>query len=193
MIHHLSGRLIEKNPTHAVIECGGVGYLVHISLQTFESLPDQKQIKLLTHLIVREDAQILYGFHNELERDLFIQLISVSGVGPSTARTMLSSLTAVDIQQAIMSEDVKVIQSVKGIGAKTAQRVILDLKDKMAKQFDLKIIEQSSSFPAKQEALTALEVLGFNSKQAEKALDKLVKENPDLKVEELIKKALKAL
>ena len=137
MIEHLSGRLIEKNPTHLVIECGGVGYFVNISLNTFAALPDQEALKIYTHLQVREDAHTLYGFYTPGEREIFRLLLSVSGVGASTARTMLSSMTPAQIRDAIASGDVPSIQAVKGIGAKTAQRVILDLKDKVLKVYDL--------------------------------------------------------
>ena len=184
---------MEKNPTHAVIDCNGVGYLLHISLNTFSLLPDNENVLLYTHLSIREDAHTLYGFFNKIEREIFKLLISVSGVGPSIARTMLSSMTSEEIQQAIASENVKVIQSVKGIGAKTAQRVIVDLKDKVLKIFDLDEVSVIQNNTNKEEALSALEVLGFARKQADKVIGNILKETPDASVEKLIKQALKNL
>ena len=193
MINHLRGKLVEKNPTYAVVECNGVGYLVHISLQTFSAIGDSEAIFLHTHQIIREDAHSLYGFSTVLERELFRLLISVSGVGPSTARTMLSSMSPQEIQQGIVNGDVALIQSVKGIGAKTAQRVILDLKDKILKSYQIEENEVAQGNTNKEEALSALEVLGFNAKQSEKVLNNLLKTEPELSVEQLIKKALKSL
>ena len=137
MITQIRGRLVEKNPTYVVVDCAGVGYLLHVSLQTFSSLPTDENIRLFTHLSIREDAHTLYGFITKTEREVFKLLISVSGVGPSIARTMLSSMSSEEVQNAIASENVALIQSVKGIGAKTAQRVIVDLKDKILKTFDI--------------------------------------------------------
>ena len=193
MISHIQGRLVEKNPTDVVIECNGVGYLINISLHTFSSLPASEQVKLFTHLIVREDAHILYGFSSVAEREIFRLLISVSGVGASTARTMLSSLAPEQIVDAIAGNDTATIQSVKGIGTKTAQRVILDLKDKILKIYGLSSNSIESSNTNKIEALSALETLGFARKQAEKVCDSLVKENPQASVETIIKLALKKL
>jgi holliday junction DNA helicase RuvA len=133
MIGHLNGKLVEKNPTELIIECGGVGYEVKISLNTFSALGSDESIKVFTKLVVREDAHILYGFASKEEREMFNHLVSVSGIGPNTAMIMLSSLVPDEIAHAIQSEDVRTIQSIKGIGAKTAQRVIIDLKDKMLK------------------------------------------------------------
>jgi len=140
MITHLRGRLIEKNPTYVVVDCNGIGYFVNISLNTFSALPEEETIKIYTHLHVKEDSHTLYGFMDIMEREIFRLLISVSGIGTSTARTMLSSLHPDQIKQAIASNDVATIQGIKGIGAKTAQRVILDLKDKILKVFDLAIL-----------------------------------------------------
>lgn len=193
MITHIRGKLVEKNPTYAIIEANGVGYYLNISLNTFSLLPDSENGFLYTHLSIREDAHTLYGFITKKEREIFLLLISVSGVGPSIARTMLSSMTADEIQRAIASGDVKVIQSVKGIGAKTAQRVLVDLKDKILKSYTIDEVSQVSDNSNKDEALTALEVLGFNKKQSEKVLDKILKEDNSLSVEELIKRALKNL
>ena len=193
MITQIKGRLVEKSPTYVVIDCGGVGYILHISLNTFSSLPEGEAITLFTHLSVKEDSNTLYGFINKTEREIFRLLISVSGVGPSIARTMLSSMNTDEIQQAIVSENIALIQSVKGIGAKTAQRVIIDLKDKIMKTFDLEAISIISNNTNKDEALSALEVLGFHKKQAEKVLNAVLKEHADATVELLIKTALKRL
>lgn len=193
MITQIRGKLVEKNPTYAVVDCNGVGYLLHISLNTFSSLPDQEAVLLYTHLLIREDAHTLFGFINKTEREVFRLLISVSGVGPSIARTMLSSMTSEEIQQAIASENVPVIQSVKGIGAKTAQRVIVDLKDKIVKTFDIDEVSLSPSNTNKGEALSALEVLGFQRKQSDKLVAAIVKEYPDATIEQIIKLALKSL
>jgi Holliday junction DNA helicase RuvA len=168
MITQIKGRLVEKNPTYVVIDCSGVGYLLHISLNTFSSLPESEAITLYAHLSVKEDSHTLYGFIDKTEREIFRLLISVSGVGPSIARTMLSSMSSEEIQQAIASENIALIQSVKGIGAKTAQRVIIDLKDKILKTFDLDSISVIKNNTNKDEALSALEVLGFNRKQSDK-------------------------
>ncbi len=193
MISHIQGRLVEKNPTDVVIDCNGVGYFINISLHTFSNLPSGENVKLFTHLIVREDAHILYGFSSVAERELFGLLISVSGVGPSTARTMLSSLVPDQIVDAIATNDLATIQSAKGIGAKTAQRLVLDLKDKILKVHGLSSISSGTSNTNKIEALSALETLGFARKQAEKVCDSIVKENPLASVEMIIKLALKNL
>ena len=191
MIGRLNGKLIEKNPTDLLIECGGVGYEVKISLNTFTSLSDNESICIYTKLIVREDAQILYGFNSKEEREMFNQLISVSGIGPNTAMIMLSSLTPSEIAHAIQSENVTLIQSVKGIGAKTAQRVIVDLKGKsmIVESSAENITEKSNTIHF--DALSALVSLGFDKRAAEKALNKANVENATL--ESLIKEALKVL
>jgi Holliday junction DNA helicase RuvA len=193
MIHHIQGKLIEKNLTYVVIESNGLGYLIHISLSTYSKIEEQEALKLYTHLSIKEDAHTLYGFFDKSEREVFKLLISVSGVGPSTARTMLSSMTAEEIQKAILSEDVATIQRAKGIGGKTAQRVIIDLKDKITKTCNLEEFSVVSYNTVKEETLTALEVLGFARKQSEKLIDKILQENSDLNVESLIKLALKNL
>ena len=193
MITQIRGRLVEKNPTYVVVDCAGVGYLLHVSLQTFSSLPTEENIRLFTHLSIREDAHTLYGFITKTEREVFKLLISVSGVGPSIARTMLSSMSSEEVQNAIASENVALIQSVKGIGAKTAQRVIVDLRDKILKTFDIDEVSLSSNNTNKEEALSALEVLGFNRKQCEKVITAILKDSPNETVELLIKKALKNL
>ena len=193
MITQIRGRLVEKNPTYVVVDCAGVGYLLHVSLQTFSALPTDENIRLFTHLSIREDAHTLYGFISKTEREVFKLLISVSGVGPSIARTMLSSMSSEEVQNAIASENVALIQSVKGIGAKTAQRVIVDLKDKILKTFDIDEVSLSSNNTNKEEALSALEVLGFNRRQSEKVITAILKDTPNETVELLIKKALKNL
>lgn len=184
---------MEKNPTEVVVDCNGVGYLLHISLNTFSALPNDENVVLYTHLSIREDAHTLFGFINKTEREVFKLLISVSGVGPSIARTMCSSMTSEEIQNAIASENVRVIQSVKGIGAKTAQRVIVDLKDKILKTFDIDEVSLNTSNTNKDEALSALEVLGYHRKQSEKIVNAILKEQPDASVENIIKSALKNL
>ncbi|GFE02185.1 Holliday junction ATP-dependent DNA helicase RuvA [Alteromonas sp. KUL156] len=184
---------MEKNPTYAVVDCNGVGYLMHISLNTYSLLPNDEYVLLYTHLSIREDAHTLYGFSTKTEREVFRLLTSVSGVGPSTARTMLSSMTSQEVSQAIASGDVKLIQTVKGIGAKTAQRVIVDLKDKVLKTFDIDEVSVVQNNTNKEEALSALEVLGFARKQADKVIGNILKETPDASVEKLIKQALKNL
>ena len=194
MITQLQGKLVEKNPTNVVIDCYGVGYFVNISLNTYAALPEGEAIKLYTYLQIKEDAHTLYGFLTKAEREVFVLLISVSGVGAGTARTMLSSLTAAQVRNAIVNGEVATIQSVKGIGAKTAQRVVLDLKDKMLKLQDFADAPISAVSTHKEEALAALEVLGFVRKQAEKVVDKIVQVAPEsLSVEDIIKQALKSL
>lgn len=191
MIGHLNGKLVEKNPTELVIECGGVGYEVKISLNTFSAIGSEEALKIFTKLVVREDAHILYGFATKEEREMFSHLVSVSGIGPNTAMIMLSSLVPDEIAHAIQSEDVRTIQSIKGIGAKTAQRVIIDLKDKMLKMVfsSENIFNQNNT--NRFDALTALVSLGFDKKSAEKAIDKI--STGEETVEQLIKEALKIL
>ena len=191
MIAQLDGKLVEKNPTDLVIDCGGVGYEVKISLNTFSALGSSEHVILYTKMIVREDAQLLYGFAEKTEREMFNHLISVSGIGPNTAMIMLSSLVPAEIASAIQSEDVKTIQSIKGIGAKTAQRVIVDLKDIMLKMAfsteDIFNANNTNQF----DALTALVSLGFDKKAAEKVIDRI--STGEESVEQLIKEALKVL
>jgi len=193
MITHISGKLVEKNPASIVVECNGLGYYLPISLQTFSKIPDKEFIKLYTYLNIRDDAHILYGFADKTEREIFKFLISVSGVGPSTAITMLSSMDSKEIQQAIASEDVAKIKSVKGIGIKTAQRVIVDLKDKILKTYELSDDISVSNNTIKNEALSALEVLGFSRKKVDSAIQVILQDSPNISLEELIKKALKNL
>ena len=193
MITHLKGKLVEKNPTHVIIECSGVGYFVNISLNTFSNIKDEESICLFTHLLVKEDSHTLFGFAEKSEREIFRLLLSVSGIGSSTARIMLSSLSPAQIRDAIANGDVATIQGIKGIGAKTAQRVILDLRDKILKVYDIDEVSINSNNTSKEEALSALEVLGFVRRQAEKAVDKVINQDPSLSAENIIKLALKNL
>ena len=195
MITHLEGRLVEKTPTYIVIDCNGVGYWVNISLNTFSQLPDSERVKLYTYLQVKEDAHTLFGFFDKSERELFTLLISVSGVGAATARVMLSSLSPTQLRSAIINNEVRTIQSAKGIGAKTAQRIILDLREKVLKLSEdptLPALPQGQ--PHKEEALAALEVLGYPRKTAEGVVGKILSQaNEEISVEQLIKQALKQL
>jgi Holliday junction DNA helicase RuvA len=193
MIAHIQGKLVEKSPTDVVIDCGGVGYHVNISLHTHSLLPKADFVKLYTHLQIKEDAHTLFGFVEKSEREIFRMLLSVSGIGASIARTMLSSLEPKQIINVIASGDVDTIQKIKGIGSKTAQRVILDLKEKVLKLYDLDEVSMSLSNTNKDEALSALEVLGFVRKTSEKVIEKIIKEDPEASVETIIKKALKNL
>ena len=193
MITQIIGRLVEKLPTHVVIDCQGVGYQVNISLHTFSQLSDDENIKLYTHLQIKEDSHTLFGFFTTLERSVFRLLLSVSGIGASTARTMLSSLEPQQIQRAIITEDLATIKSVKGIGLKTAQRVLIELKDKMLNLFEGEEIQLFSNNTIKEEALSALEVLGYSRKQSEKVIDNAIQSAPDSSVEDLIKAALNKL
>jgi len=193
MISYVKGKLIEKTPTHTVIETNGIGYFIHISLNTYTEIPDEESIKLHTHFHILEDAHSLYGFFTKTEREVFRQLISVSGVGVSTAMVMLSSMSPEEIQRAIASANVALIKKVKGIGAKTAERVIVDLRDKILKTVDIETISTDSNNTIREESLSALDVLGFSRKQTERVVDILLKENPKFDVETLIKQALKNL
>ena len=193
MITHLRGRLVEKTPTGVVIECNGVGYFVNISLNTFSQLPDNENTFLLTYLQVKEDSHQLFGFINSNERDIFKLLISVSGIGTNTARTMLSSLTPKQIRDGISSENVTLIQSVKGIGLKTAQRVIIELRDKILKVYGFDETISDLNNTKKDEALSGLEVLGFSKKQSDRVVVDILKNIPDASVELIIKEALKNL
>ena len=187
----LSGRLVEKNPTDILLDCNGVGYEVRISLNTYTKIGSDEALRIYTKLIVREDAHLLYGFHETIERDMFNLLISVSGIGPNTAIIMLSSMSPEDIAYAIQSDNVAAIQKIKGIGAKTAQRVIIDLKGKVLKfQGDTEIIASTHN-TKRIDALNALISLGFDKRSVDKVLDKLNAE--ELSVEFLIKEALRML
>ncbi len=193
MIAHIQGKLIEKTPTEVIIDCNGVGYHINISLHTYSLIPASETIKLFTYLQIKEDAHSLFGFVEKSEREIFKMLLSVSGIGASIARTMLSSLDPKQIIQALAVGDLATIQSIKGIGSKTAQRAILDLKDKVLKLYDIDEVSMSQSNTNKDEALSALEVLGFNKKLAEKIIDKIMIQDSAATVETLIKQALKNL
>lgn len=195
MIHHIEGRLVEKTPTYAVIDAGGVGYIMQISLNTFSKIGESEKCKLYTEqLYVRDDMPRFFGFADVAERNLFRLLVSVSGVGGTSALLMLSSLSAAEIQTAIATGNVALIKSVKGIGEKTAQRIIVDLKGKMGKEELSSDFFVSSNNTLKEEALSALVALGFNKSAADKVLDKIVRtEGAGLSVEQLIKSALKNL
>jgi Holliday junction DNA helicase RuvA len=193
MYDFLKGRLVEKNPTFVVIEVNGVGYQVNISLNTFSVIKDQENILLYVYLLVREDALTLYGFSDKDERTMFTNLLTVSGVGANTARLILSSLSTEEIFNAITSENAKLLQSVKGVGGKTAQRIILDLKDKMPKTgITVEKVNRHHN-TIREEALSGLLILGFNKLSAEKVIDKILDKGLVVDVEGLIKEALKAL
>lgn len=185
---------MEKSPVHAVIECSGVGYFVNISLHTFSLLPDDESCKLFIHEVIREDSRSLVGFAEEDEREVYRKLISVSGVGASTARVIMSSMSPDEVKHVIVSGDVNTMKSVKGIGAKTAQRIIVDLQDKIAAgDGNIEKVELSNN-TLKSEALSALTLLGFDKTKADKTLDKILKQEGDnIAVEQLIKLALKQL
>ena len=194
MYDYFNGKLVFKAPTHVILDVGGIGYHIHISLTTYSQIKDQEQCKLYISFQVREDSQTLYGFATEGERQLFNHLISVSGIGPNTGRMMLSSITPEEIQNAIIQGQVQVMQKIKGIGPKSAQRVILELQDKLKKQgpdalIPLPVTKQS----VPEEALSALLMLGFGKPQAEKVLNSLVASDAEQTVEQLIKAALKRL
>ncbi len=193
MFEFISGKMVELYPTYAVIETGGIGYNINISLQTFASLEGKTEAMLYLHQVVREDAHLLYGFYKKTERELFRQLISVSGVGANTARVILSSLSADEISRAIALSDVDTLKRIKGIGLKTAQRIVVDLKDKIGKGGADQDIFAPSNNTLKLEALSALVMLGFAKSVAEKTIDQLLKQNPGHSVETLIKDALKGL
>jgi len=194
MYEYVKGVVAELTPTYVVIEAGGIGYSVHISLQTYGEVGKLREVQLWLHQVVREDAQLLYGFFDKEERDVFRQLINVSGVGPNTARMMLSSLSSAEIRQAIQLDDVSKLQSIKGIGLKTAQRLLVELKDKIGKTAPATSVSGTPTLPAKhEEALSALVLLGFGKAPAEKVLQTLLRENATYTTEELIKAALKRL
>lgn len=196
MYSYISGPLAEVTPSYAVVDCSGVGYLLEITLNTYTEIKDQPQVKLWVHEVVREDAHLLYGFAETAERDMFRLLIGVSGVGASTARMMLSSLSVSELQEAVASQNVKRVQSVKGIGAKTAQRIILELQDKMGglQGGQLGLPGVTAMNHNMEEAQSALVMLGFPKPNVEKVLQQLAKELPaDTTVEELIKQSLRKL
>ncbi len=193
MYEYISGKVAESSPAHVVIDVNGIGYLLQISLNTFSRLEGKTEAQLFIHENIREDTFALFGFADPSERDLFRHLISVSGIGANTARMMLSSLSPEELRGAILTDNVNVIKGVKGIGAKTAQRVIVDLKDKLGKEpVDQKIFTSQDN-TIREEALSALVMLGFAKPGAQKAIDKLLAQSPLLKVEEVIKQALKIM
>jgi Holliday junction DNA helicase RuvA len=192
MLHHLRGTLFEKSPTHVVVECGGIGYIIQISLTTYGQLPDSGEVKLLLHPVYREDAQLLFGFATELEREVFLLLNSVSGVGASTARVILSTLRPEEALNVVANGDSGSLQRIKGIGAKTAQRIVVDVRDKAIKLGASSPIA-SGGPSARNEAIEALLVLGFARPAVEKALSALAVEHADASVEDLIKSALARL
>ena len=193
MYAFIAGKIAEITAAYAIIDNHGVGYFINITLNTFTAIGEQPEVKLYTHLQVLEDAHNLFGFYTAKERDMFELLISVSGVGCNTARLILSSLTVNELSTAIANEDIKTIQAVKGIGSKTAQRLIVDLKDKVKKTDYAEEIVETVDNTVKNEALSALVILGFSKNAASKALDKLLKQSPDTSVEVLIREALKLL
>ena len=193
MYEFITGKLVEKNPAFVVLENNGIGYLLNISLNTFTKIKDAEQAKLYIHFHVREDAQVFYGFADDAERELFRHLLTVSGVGAGTARLILSSLTSEEVYEAITQGNAGILQSVKGIGGKTAQRIVIDLRDKLTKAgIELEKVDLSHN-TIKDEALSGLLILGFNKSVAEKALNRVIKQGSANSVEELIKEALKVL
>jgi len=193
MIDYITGTVTELNPACAVVECNGIGYDINISLNTFSALEKDTSCRILIHEAIREDAHLLYGFATADERNLFRQLITVSGVGAGTARMMLSSLTPSDLREAIISGNVAILKGVKGIGLKTAQRIIVDLKDKIGKHAGSGEILTFSDNTAREEALSALVMLGFARSSVSKVIDNILRENNKLQVEEIVRKALKLL
>ena len=195
MIAYLSGTFTQKNPAFVVVECNGVGYQVHISLHTYSRIQRLEKGKIHTYLVVREDAHILYGFADEAEKNMFILLIGVQGVGPNTARMILSSMNVAELEQAVIAENDALIQRIKGVGPKTAKRIVIDLKDKVGKGLEpTENVFGNTHNSLKEEALSALAMLGFTRQQCEKAVNSALKTDPDPKdVESLIKLALKNL
>ncbi len=193
MLDFIKGEIKELTPTTLVLEINGLGYELNISLQSFSQLQDIKSSLVYVHEVIREDAHLLFGFTTKDERGIFRQLISVSGVGANTARMILSSMSTDEVRNAIASENVESLKSIKGIGAKSAQRIIVDLKDKVNKSSDISQIFKQVDNTIKEEALSALEILGFSRKQGEKVIHKILADDSSLPVEDLIKQALKLL
>ncbi len=192
MYEYIQGTIAELTPATVVIDNQGVGYHIQISLNTYSALSGKEQAVVFVHQVVRDDAHLLYGFFNKSEREIFRQLISVSGIGSNTARMILSSLSPDEIKEAILSGNVKLLNNIKGVGAKTAQRIIVDLKDKVGKSNLTEEFFQAQSNTNREEALSALVMLGFVKGSVEKILDKLLQANPNASVEELVKQALKS-
>ena len=193
MYDFIEGILVEKTPAFVVLNNNGIGYHIHISLFTFSSLPENGTIKLFIHNVVREDANILFGYATKREREIFRHLISVSGIGANTARIILSSLNPDEVVHAILQAEVSVLQSIKGIGGKTAQRIIVDLKDKIGKGVDAGELFSEERNTIRDESLSALVALGFPKKQVEKVIKNILSQNSELSVEEVVKQALKLL
>ncbi len=194
MIAHIEGDLTYKCPTHVILECNGIGYQINISLYTYNKISNLNKAKLLTYLHVKEDAHTLYGFAEESEKQVFVSLISVSGIGPNTARTILSSISSQELHNAIINENVVILEGIKGIGAKSAKRMILELKDKFGKQDIETSISGVDGNNIKKEALSALVMLGYNRSSAEQTVNKILSVNKEsITVEELIKIALKSI
>jgi len=193
MFEYIKGAVISLKPSHVILETNSIGYFITISLNTYTQLNGKENVKLYIHQVIREDAHLFYGFATESERELFRMLISVSGIGSNTAIMMFSSLSPDEISQAILNENVVLLKSIKGIGIKTAQRVIIDLKDKVGKSPASEQIVASADNTLRNEALSALVMLGFAKKPAEKELDKILAAQPNLSVESVIKLALKSL
>ena len=191
MYEFIEGEFVEKSPAHLVVSTGHLAYYIHISVLTYSNISNQPGGRIYLHFVVREDAQLLYGFSTRSEREIFRLLISVSGVGANTARLILSSLTSDEITQAILSGNVAVLQGIKGIGAKSAQRIIIDLKDKVGKGAGIDELFFSQDNTSREEALSALVALGFPKRTVEKILTRILSEQPELSVEEVVKAALK--
>lgn len=197
MIDYIKGELKELNPAYAVLETGGIGYCIHITLPTYSAIQQEEKVKLFVYESIREDAHVLFGFLTQAERQLFLLLISVSGIGANTARVIMSSYSAQDIQEMIATGNVNALNSIKGIGSKTAQRIIVDLKDKIIKVAGMQETAMSMNFAVssqtKDEAVAALVMLGFSAAASQKAADKILKQQPDIEVGQLIKLALKMM
>ncbi|AEU09389.1 Holliday junction branch migration protein RuvA [Blattabacterium sp. (Cryptocercus punctulatus) str. Cpu] len=200
MITHLRGKLIEKNQSYLIIDCNGIGYYIHISLSTYSSFSTKKEgeeIYIYTYLFIKEHQHVLYGFFDRIERKIFSDLISVNGIGPNSAITLLSSLTPYEIEQSIFNEEIEVFKRVKGIGIKTAHRIIIELKDKIGifskKEKNVTLFDKNTPSIIKKEALSALIVLGFSTKESKKVLEDILEKNPRFTVENLIKESIKKL
>lgn len=193
MYEYIKGTLAEINPAYAIVETGNIGYFINISLHTFSNISGKKEVKLLIHQIVRDDAHLFFGFADKHEREIFRMLISVSGIGANTARMMLSTLSPTELSKAIMEADVNLLKSIKGIGIKSAQRVVVDLKDKVGTPDEASEIFKEENNTLKEESLSALVMLGFSKASVQIVLDKIFREERDITVEELVKEALKRL
>jgi holliday junction DNA helicase RuvA len=194
MIEYIDGKIASRNPAYLIIDNGGIGYHVKISLNTYSAVADKEQVKLLTHLAIREDAHLLYGFTEESERQLFRSLISVSGIGTNTAILILSSLITSELKNAIISGNIALLKSIKGVGPKTAQRIVIELQDSLKKANPDIIPSNTFSSVAFSESVSALVMLGFKKSDAERIVGKIMKDSsPNISVEEIIKKSLKTL